>query len=233
MAIRVPSVELELEMDTNMKTRLSRLLPLTLLTVALFGPVIALVLRSQTILVASDRLCGELKGTVKYHTKVLYQNRDGVWTEAQMTACSITLPDRAVPPGGGGTLGDLSTASTFYKVVQTAKMEGELDEEESVTIFAPSNKAMKQLSTRQLEQLTSDREAAREFVMRHVVVGKALALDPTNVKNAAKLGERRGTAPAVTVKDSRLSYGDSQIFMGDIEAKNGLVHIIDSSLPKR
>ena len=127
-----------------MKTRFLKLLPLTLLTIALFGPVVALVLRSQTILVASDRLCGELKGTVKYHTKVLYQNRDGVWTEAQMTACSITLPDRAVPPGGGGTLGDFSTASTFYRVVQTAKMEGELGEEESVTIFAPSNKAMKE-----------------------------------------------------------------------------------------
>ncbi len=221
-------------MDMNMKTRVSRLFPLALLTTALFGPVVGLVLRSQTILVASDRLCNELKGTVKYHTKVYYQDGSGNWREAQMTACSLTLPDRAVPPGGGGTLGDLSQTSMFYRVVQTAKMGPELDDEESVTIFAPSNKAMQKLTPRLLDQLTSDGQAAKEFVMRHVVKGKALALDTTNVKKASKLGERlRGATRSVTIKDSLLSYDDAPIFIGDIEAQNGLVHVIDSVLPKR
>ncbi|MBX7133282.1 MAG: fasciclin domain-containing protein [Fimbriimonadaceae bacterium] len=217
-----------------MKRRSTRLLPLTLLSVALFGPVIALVLRSQTVLVANDGICKDLKGTVRYHTKVLFQLPDGTWKEAQMTACSVPMPDRAVPPGGGGTLGDLTAASTFYRVVETAKMGPELDEEESITIFAPSNKAMKQLPVRELEKLTSDRESARAFVLRHVVMGKSLALDTTNLKNASKLGERRrGAGRAVTIKDSLIAYDDAPIFMGDIEAKNGLVHVIDSVLPPR
>ncbi len=45
------------------------------------------------------------------------------------------------------------------------------------------------MSPRLMDELMSDRAAAREFVLRHCVLGNRFALDGEMIKNTAKLGD--------------------------------------------
>lgn len=194
-------------------------------------------LLKKTVLVMSDESCGQIKGKVTGHRNVKYQDPNtGVWTDYTMTACTITVADQArgSSPTVSTNLAGLSETTTFSKVVETAGMSETLDKEKAVTVFAPSNAAMKKMSPRLMDELMSDRAAAREFVLRHCVLGNRFALDGEMIKNTAKLGDAMTGGDRmvrrVTFQSNRPLVGESSIVIADLDTENGVIHVIDSIL---
>jgi uncharacterized surface protein with fasciclin (FAS1) repeats len=194
-------------------------------------------LLKKTVLVMSDESCGEIKGKVTGHRNVKYQDPNtGTWTDYTMTACTITVADQArvSSPSVSTNLAGLSETTTFSKVVETAGMSDTLDKEKAVTVFAPSNAAMKKMSPRLMDKLMSDRTAAREFVLRHCVLGKRFALDGEMIKNTAKLGDEMTGGDRivrrVTFESNRPHVAESSIVIADLDTDNGVIHVIDSIL---
>lgn len=194
-------------------------------------------LLKKTVLVMSDESCGEIKGEVTGHRNVKYQDPNtGAWTDYTMTACRITVAEKArvSPPSVSTNLAGLSETTTFSRVVETAGMSETLDKEKEITVFAPSNAAMKKMSPRLMDELMSDRAAAREFVLRHCVLGKRFAFDGEMIKNTATLGDAMTGGDRmvrrVTFQSNRPQVGESSIVIADLDTENDVIHVIDSIL---
>jgi uncharacterized surface protein with fasciclin (FAS1) repeats len=195
-------------------------------------------LLKKTVLVINDDTCKEIKGEITGHRNVKYQDPNtGVWTDYTMTACKVNIAEKArvSPPSTSTTLAGLSETAVFSKVVDSAGMASVLDKEDAITVFAPSNAAMKKLSSRQLDELMSDRAAARAFVLRHCVLGKRFALEAETHPDSGKLGDGMTGGDRVMRKVSfqsnRPMIGkNSPILIADLDSDKGVIHVIESIL---
>merc|ERR550534_1180206 len=98
---------------------------------------------------------------------------------------------------------------------------------EALTVFAPSDDAFAKLPAGTLESLTADQ--AKEIVLRHVVTAKVPAAAVTTGDVATIGGEliRLVKTPQGGVQ---INYkgGVSNVVTADVQASNGVIHVIDS-----
>lgn len=157
------------------------------------------------------------------------QTGDSVIVEATTTA---TLVDVAQ---GDGELSQLSQALGIAGLEETLSGEGPL------TIFAPTNAAFDAVDAATLEQLkTSDTERLGAILRNHVVEG---TLDYATLSAAIEEAGEGGHAitmlgggtitarlqeGAIVLSDA--SGGSASVSAVDVEAENGLIHIIDAVL---
>ncbi len=144
--------------------------------------------------------------------------------------------------GGGGVRragpGVLTTArnaglGTFVRAAEAADLAEELSGEGPFTLFAPSDAAFRALPAGRLNSLLrpANQEELRRLVNYHVVPGMLTSTflqgRDINFTTAA------GTALKVDGTSGRLRVNDASILRADIEAGNGVVHIIDRVLSPR
>ena len=127
--------------------------------------------------------------------------------------------------------------STLVAAVQQAGLVETLSGEGPFTVFAPTNEAfaaaLESMGMTADELLASDNLSS--ILTYHVVPGKLLAADVTAAVEAGG-----GTAEVETVNGAPLSIeivdgnvvinGTATVTMADLEAGNGVVHVIDSVL---
>ena len=138
------------------------------------------------------------------------------------------LPATAV----GGTVAsivfgdpDLITLST---ALEQAGMLEVLDGPGPFTLFAPNTAAFAALPQDQLDTLLADPEALMQVLNNHVVNSVVMSSD---VADAGMLTTLDGVNLEVAADaDGNLSVGDGIIVIPDIQASNGVVHIIDTVL---
>ena len=87
-------------------------------------------------------------------------------------------------------LADRPQYSIFMKALETTGLKDELNEGDSVTMFAFSNAAFKRLSPHMRDMLSQDEDKLRAFMKRHIVVGRRLD-DPCALRNGACYGGRQ------------------------------------------
>lgn len=88
------------------------------------------------------------------------------------------------------------------------------------TVFAPTNEALEALDASSL-----DMDALTEVLLYHVVSGKKLSSDLVNVTSLTTvLGED------VAISSDPVKINNAEVVTADIEAANGVIHIIDSVL---
>ena len=121
-----------------------------------------------------------------------------------------------------GSFGTLLKAATAAGLVETLQGAGPF------TVFAPTDDAFAALPAGALDKLLADPEALKQVLLYHVVSGKVTSDQVVKLTSADTV---EGSPIAIAVKDGKVSLnGSTQVTTADVEASNGVIHVIDQVL---
>jgi uncharacterized surface protein with fasciclin (FAS1) repeats len=127
------------------------------------------------------------------------------------------IVDTAVAAGNFTTL---ATALTAAGLIDTLKGDGPF------TVFAPTDEAFAKLPPGTLDSLLADQAALTAVLTYHVVPGKVMAADVVKLDSATTV---QGEPIAIKVEGGKVILNDSaNVTTTDIEASNGVIHVIDA-----
>ncbi|MFD2611332.1 fasciclin domain-containing protein [Paenibacillus gansuensis] len=122
---------------------------------------------------------------------------------------------------GAGTFNTLVAAVTKAGLAETLKGEG------PYTVFAPTDEAfaalLKQLNVTADELLA--RKDLKDILLYHVVQGKVLSTDLKDGMEATTVNGKK-----VKISLDPVMANDSKVVTADIQASNGVIHVIDAVL---
>jgi uncharacterized surface protein with fasciclin (FAS1) repeats len=115
---------------------------------------------------------------------------------------------------------------TLVQAVQAAGLEDALRGEGPFTVFAPTDAAFAALPDGTLEALLADPTGQlQEILLYHVIDGQVQVADVIDGLVASTL---QGGDVNFAVEGSKVTINDASIVLTDIEAANGVIHVIDS-----
>jgi uncharacterized surface protein with fasciclin (FAS1) repeats len=142
-------------------------------------------------------------------------------TETEATEGSEDIVDTAVAAGSFTTL---AAALDAAGLVDTLKGPGPF------TVFAPTDAAFDALPAGTVEDLLKpeNRERLREVLTYHVVADRVPAADVVELDEATTV---EGSTISIDVRNSEVFLNDTvKVTATDIEASNGIIHVIDAVL---
>ena len=154
---------------------------------------------------------------------------------AGLFATIVNADGHAAKPA---TVVDIATSNDDFSIlvqaVVTADLAGALSGEGPFTVFAPTNDAFAAALTAlnlTAEQLLASENLA-SILTYHVVSGKLMAADVLAAVEAgggtAMVETLNGASITVTVVDGSVMVDGAKVIMTDLEAGNGVVHVIDA-----
>ena len=114
--------------------------------------------------------------------------------------------------------------TTLVAAVEAAGLVETLKGEGPFTVFAPTDAAFAALPEGTVEALLADPEALAAILTYHVVPGKVMSTDLTEGMMAATVN---GAEVTITL-DGGAKVNGAVISTADIEATNGVIHVIDA-----
>ncbi|MGB9799995.1 MAG: fasciclin domain-containing protein [Thermanaerothrix sp.] len=139
------------------------------------------------------------------------------------------VPPTATP--APQTIVDIAVAdgrfSTLVAAVQAAGLVETLSGEGPFTVFAPTNDAFAKLPKETLDNLLKpeNKDQLVKILTYHVVPGKVLASDVVKLSEAQTVA---GEPITIKVEGDKVFINDAQVIITDIEASNGVIHVIDT-----
>ena len=127
-----------------------------------------------------------------------------------------TIVDIAVADGRFMTL---ATALQAAGLVETLQGAGPF------TVFAPTDEAFAKLPAGTIEALLADIPSLSEILLYHVVPGAVKAEQVVTLSSAETAAE---LPVAIKVVDGKVFVNQAEVIITDIEASNGIIHVIDS-----
>jgi uncharacterized surface protein with fasciclin (FAS1) repeats len=120
---------------------------------------------------------------------------------------------------GAGSFTTLLAAAEAAGLVDTLKSEGPF------TVFAPTDEAFAALPAGTVEDLLKpeNKEMLAGILTYHVIAGKVMSTDLTDDMEATTV---QGTTVMIDL-DNGVMVDDANVTTADIEATNGVIHIID------
>jgi len=133
-------------------------------------------------------------------------------------AAKADIVDTAVSAGQFNTL---AAALEAAGLVDTLKGEGPF------TVFAPTDAAFAKLPEGTVETLLKpeNRDQLVAILTYHVVPGKVMARDVVNISEATTVN---GSDIAIKVMDGKVHINDATVVAADVDASNGVIHVIDT-----
>lgn len=125
---------------------------------------------------------------------------------------------------GAGTFKTLAAAVGAADLVATLKGDGPF------TVFAPTDEAFAKLPAGTVETLLKpeNKEKLKEILLLHVVPGKVTAADVVKLKEAKTAGGKTLTISTAGGVKVGTATGMSNVVKTDVQAKNGVIHVIDA-----
>ena len=117
--------------------------------------------------------------------------------------------------------------NTLVAALDAADLVETLSSDGTFTVFAPTDDAFAALPEGMLEELLADPETLKQILLYHVVGDVVMAETVVTLDEAETL---EGSMVAIDVVDGNVFLNDSQVTSTDIEASNGVVHVIDKVL---
>ncbi|CAM4445930.1 fasciclin domain-containing protein [Deinococcus marmoris] len=117
--------------------------------------------------------------------------------------------------------------STLLAAVKAAGLVETLSGAGPFTVFAPSNAAFAKIPAADLNALINDPEKLKSILLYHVVVGKATAADVIELNTAKTVN---GAAVNLKVNGGKVMVNDATVTQADVQATNGVIHVIDTVL---
>jgi len=141
-------------------------------------------------------------------------------SHTQTAAASCSSKDIVAVASGAGQFNTLVAAVKAAGLVDVLKGEGPF------TVFAPTDEAFAKLPAGTVDELLKpeNRDKLVAILKHHVVPGKVMAADvkPMAAKTAA------GNELQLNVKDGKVLVASATVVKADIEASNGVIHVIDA-----
>jgi uncharacterized surface protein with fasciclin (FAS1) repeats len=144
-------------------------------------------------------------------------------------ACSSENPTEVESRNIVQVAAEAGSFTTLLAAAEAAGLVGVLQGAGPYTVFAPTDEAFAQLPAGTIEALLADTETLASILTYHVVPGRIRSADIV----------RSGGAQPVTVQGQSLTIefvngavriGDATVIAADVEASNGVIHVIDTVL---
>jgi uncharacterized surface protein with fasciclin (FAS1) repeats len=163
---------------------------------------------------------------------LMIDNAKVVSADVQASNGVIHVIDTVLIPEDDTIVGVASEAGTFNTLLAAAKAAGLADllgSEGPFTVFAPTDEAFAKLPAGTVESLLKpeNKDKLASILKYHVVPGRIYA------DEAIKLGEATsalGSDLTISKKWGNVKINDAKVVSADIEATNGVIHVIDSVL---
>ena len=133
-------------------------------------------------------------------------------------------------PGHTSDIIDVAVAtddlSTLVAAVKAAGLVETLQGDGPFTVFAPTNDAFNALPKGTLAKLLRPENKSQlvDILTYHVVSGKVMSND---LGDGQKAGTVQGAKVSVTFSETGILINDARVVAADVQAKNGVVHVID------
>ncbi|UCF42211.1 MAG: fasciclin domain-containing protein [Gemmatimonadota bacterium] len=118
-----------------------------------------------------------------------------------------------------GSFNTLAAALQAAGLVETLKGEGPF------TVFAPTDEAFAKLPAGTVEALLQDKEKLTAILTYHVVAGRVTSEQVAKLDRATTVN---GQDVAIKVKYGSVYVNDAKVVQADVEASNGVIHVIDT-----
>ena len=117
--------------------------------------------------------------------------------------------------------------STLVAAVQAAGLVDVLSGEGPYTVFAPTNEAFAKLPEGTVEMLLlpENKDKLVAILTYHVVAGDVSAAQVVELAEVVTV--QGGTAP-ISVTEAGVTIAGAKVILTDIDASNGVVHVIDT-----
>ena len=117
--------------------------------------------------------------------------------------------------------------STLVAAIQAAGLVETLKSDGPFTVFAPTNEAFAKLPAGTVEELLlpENKEKLVAILTYHVVPGKVMAADVAGLTSATTV---QGEDIMIAITDGTVMINDAAVTTADIEASNGVIHVIDT-----
>ena len=116
---------------------------------------------------------------------------------------------------------------TLAAALQAAELVDTLKGDGPFTVFAPTDEAFAKLPAGTVEHLLKpeNREQLINVLTYHVVPGKVAAADVVKISEATTV---QGSNIEIAVVDGSVLVDNATVVKTDIEASNGIIHVIDN-----
>lgn len=114
----------------------------------------------------------------------------------------------------------------FSEALKNSGIDKRLKENGPYTVFAPSNSAFQKISPDTRNALFKDRNKLASFVSRHILPKQVLVDD---VKPGA-VETIQGENLRLKSDNGKITVNEANVVLSDIEADNGVIHIVDTLL---
>jgi uncharacterized surface protein with fasciclin (FAS1) repeats len=153
----------------------------------------------------------------------MLQRRVALILTALVLAACATTPS---PAPIADTAARTPQLSTLNRLINEAGLAETLRGAGPFTVFAPSDEAFKAVPAATLAQLTADKERLRQVLQYHVVPGRITSADAKN----GSIKSVQGANLAVSKAGTFVTVEDAVVQQADVQATNGVVHVIDKVL---
>ncbi|MCH7412999.1 fasciclin domain-containing protein [Belliella sp. R4-6] len=144
---------------------------------------------------------------------------------------SFTVNKNATTFNVDNDIVDLAVQTEFLSTLVAAVKAGDLVDvlkgDGPFTVFAPTNDAFAKLPAGTIENLLKPENKSQlvAILTYHVVAGKVYSKDLSDGMAAKTV---QGAEVKISLKDGKAMVNNANVTTADIEASNGVVHVIDS-----
>lgn len=155
-------------------------------------------------------------------------------TDAQQPSAMEEPTDAEQPTASTEqSIAEIAAGSEDFEILTAAIEAAGLTEalnnsELSITVFAPTDEAFEALPEGTLEELLlpENRDQLAQLLTYHVVDGEVRSTDLTS----GEVDTLTGAPVTVTVGEESVTVNEANVVTADIEASNGVIHVIDTVL---
>jgi uncharacterized surface protein with fasciclin (FAS1) repeats len=144
-------------------------------------------------------------------------------------APALLFQSNAATPNIVGVASADPEFSTLVTALKAADLVKTLEGKGPFTVFAPTNAAFAKIKKADLDALLKNKAELTKVLLYHVVAGKVMAADAMTMNGkTAKTVE--GSTLSISVMGKVLEINNAKVIKGDVEASNGVIHVIDTVL---
>jgi uncharacterized surface protein with fasciclin (FAS1) repeats len=150
--------------------------------------------------------------------------------KSDTTSSTTPAGDTSTTAATVGTIPEVAAAAgsftTLLAAVGAADLGATLSGPGPFTVFAPTDEAFAKIPKADLDALLADKAKLTAVLTYHVVAGKVMAKDVAGMTSATTV---QGGALAIDTS-SGVKVGGATVITADVEASNGVIHVIDTVL---
>jgi len=148
-------------------------------------------------------------------------------------ALAVFLAPSAVQAQSQKDIVDTAVAAGSFKTLaaalQAAGLVDTLKGKGPFTVFAPTDEAFAKIPKAALDALIADKAKLTKVLTYHVVAGKVMAADVMKLKEAKTV---EGQMVKIDTSNG-VMINNAKVIKADVEASNGVIHVIDTALMPR